>query len=222
MAHYVNCKYCDTKFDRDKKSYVELGKHYAHAECYLRECVANPLLPTLEIHDPTDIVICCYCKKSFNKTKIPFVAVGKKYAHIACAELEALRPKTEQEKLDDYICNLFDVMYVPPRIRKQINQYVSEYGYSYSGIRKSLEYFYDIKKNSIEKAHDSIGIVPYIYKEAYKYWETIFNANNANDQKDINSYVPKKEQVIIPVPEVKEMRKKSFSFLDLDEVEDGE
>lgn len=32
-------------------------------------------------------------------------------------------------------------------------------------------YFFDIKQNSIEKANNGIGIVPYIYEEANQYFD---------------------------------------------------
>ena len=35
----------------------------------------------------------------------------------------------------------------------------------------TLKYFFEIKKNSIEKSKGSIGIIPYIYSEAALYYE---------------------------------------------------
>jgi hypothetical protein len=42
--------------------------------------------------------------------------------------------------------------------------------YTYSGIKRTLEYFYEVKKNSIEKANGGIGIVPWVYEEAKRYY----------------------------------------------------
>ena len=61
-----------------------------------------------------------------------------------CSELEAKREKTDAEKLDDYIMKLMNYDYVPPMARKQINQFIKEYNYTYSGILKALIYYYDI------------------------------------------------------------------------------
>lgn len=43
-------------------------------------------------------------------------------------------------------------------------------GMPYKGQLLTLKYFYEIKRNNIEKAHGSIGIIPFIYKEAEQYY----------------------------------------------------
>lgn len=45
-------------------------------------------------------------------------------------------------------------------------------GMPYRGQLLTLKYFYDIRKNSTEKSHGSIGIIPFIYDEAKLYYET--------------------------------------------------
>lgn len=44
-------------------------------------------------------------------------------------------------------------------------------GMPYRGQLLTLKYFYEVKKNSTEKAHGSIGIIPFIYDEAKYYYE---------------------------------------------------
>lgn len=44
-------------------------------------------------------------------------------------------------------------------------------GMPYRGQLLTLKYFYEIKKNSIEKAHGSIGIINFVYDEARLYYE---------------------------------------------------
>lgn len=214
----VKCLYCDTTFDRDKIAYVSpKARRYAHADCYLRERVNNPKLPELEIIDPNDIVVCHICKKSFNKKHTEFKQIGKKYVHNSCAELEEKREKTDAEKLDEYIMHLFGTDYVSPRIKKQINDYMAEYNYTYTGILKALVYFYEIKKNSLEKAQGGIGIVPYIYNDAYNYYYSLWLAQQKNENKDVANYIPVIREVHIPVPQRKIKKRKLFSFLDEEE-----
>ena len=90
MSHYVKCKICGERFDRDATSYVQVSKQrYAHAECYLRERAKDASLPQLEITDPTNFVTCIYCKKTIDKTKDAYKQIGnKKYAHLSCLELQ--------------------------------------------------------------------------------------------------------------------------------------
>jgi hypothetical protein len=117
---------------------------------------------------------------------------------------------------------LFKEDYVNARIRKQINEFLNKYNYTYSGIHRSLEYFYDIKGNSIEKANGGIGIVPFIYQDAYNYYYNLWLAKERNKNKNIQEFIPKTVEVKIPPPQRKIKVKKKFTFLDEEEVADNE
>lgn len=140
---------------------------------------------------------------------------------MVCSELEAKREKTDAEKLDDYIMKLFNYDYVPPRARKQINNFIQEYNYTYSGMLKALIYFYEIKGGSVEEAHGGIGIIPFIYQDAYNYYYNLWLANQKNQNKELNQYIPKIIEVKIPVPQRKMEKRKLFSFLDEEEAING-
>ena len=163
------------------------------------------------------IVTCIYCKKKFDRDKLPFIQVSqRRYAHQECSLTE------EQKKsiidLDNYIMQLFKIDYVDARIRKQIKQYREEYNYTYSGIRKALVYFYEVKGNPIEKANGGIGIVPYVYQNAYNYYLALWQAQQKNQDKVLTNYIPKVKEVVIPRPQRKVKKRELFTFLD-EEVE---
>ena len=109
---------------------------------------------------------------------------------------------------------LFNADYINARIRKQINDFKAQHNYTYTGMRKSLVYFYEIKKNSLEKANGGIGIIPYIYDSANQYYYNIWLANQTNEAKPIIQYQPVEREIIIPPPKRVEKKKKLFSFLD--------
>lgn len=44
-------------------------------------------------------------------------------------------------------------------------------GMPYRGQLLTLKYFYEVKKNSLEKANGSIGIIPFVFAEARTYYE---------------------------------------------------
>ena len=134
-------------------------------------------MPELKIIDPLDKTKCIYCKKEISKSAENVIQIkNEKFAHKACADKENSRELTDAEKLDRYIIQLFNVDYVYPTIKKQIVQFIKDYNFSYSGIQKSLQYFYDVKKNDINKANNRISIVPYVYQEAYNYYFNIWQA----------------------------------------------
>ena len=112
---------------------------------------------------------------------------------------------------------LFKWDYVKPRVKKQISQYIDEYNFTYSGIRKALMYFYEIKGKSLDKAQGGIGIVPYIYQDAYNYYYALWEAQQKNKDIVVEQYVPQVKEIFIPIPERKTRSRKLFTFLDEEE-----
>ena len=160
-------------------------------------------------------VKCTKCGQIFDRDAIPYIETGnRRYAHKVCPLPPNPKEEEDKEKLEAYIKNLFKIDYIDPRIRKQINQYINEYHYSYSGILKSLTYFYEIKGNSLDKANGGIGIVPYVYKNAYNYYFAIWEAQQKNEGKVIEEYKPKVKEVVIPIPKRKVRKRRLFAFLD--------
>lgn len=167
-------------------------------------------------------VLCYYCKKKFDRDRLPFVQVSaKRYAHTECAH-DAAQHQSQEEKdreaLEAYIKKLFNTDFVEPRTQKLIKQYREDYHYTYSGILKALTYFYDVKGNNIEKANGSIGIVPYTYKQAYDYYLSVWEANQSNEGKVIENYRPEVKEVSIMRPRrIKKLV--NWSFLDQEDEE---
>ena len=117
--------------------------------------------------------------------------------------------------MEKYIKTLFGIDMITPKINKQIKEYVEKYNYTYSGIMATLKYAFETKHNDIEKANGGIGIVPYLYQEAWKYNYELWKANNKNEQ--ILSKDKKQARVVevtIPNPERKPMKKRKFKFLE--------
>ena len=221
MSHVVICPYCRTKFDRDKEEYAIVGaRRYAHAACMLREAQKDPNYIKKEIIDPTENVQCTYCKKTLSKKDEDCVFIdSNKYAHKSCQQLEEQREKTDKEKLEDYIKQLFNITYIEPRVKNQIKKFTEEYNYTYSGMQKTLYYFYEIKGGDKEKANGGIGIIPYVYQDAHRYFYNLWLMQQTNKDVEINLYVPRIKEVVIQRP-VKKIKKRPL-FVFLDEGEDN-
>lgn len=120
--------------------------------------------------------------------------------------------------LETYIKKLLNIDNLNIKIRKQISDYHNNQNYSYSGILKALTYFYEVKGNSTEKANGGIGIVPYVYQQAYNYYYAIWVAKEQNEAKPIEQYVAPERTIIIPPPKSKDKKKRQlFTFLDEEE-----
>lgn len=172
------------------------------------------------------IVICKLCQKKFDLNSEQGVKInGSRYAHLSCAQ-EANKPYLElvpMEKsatdpdfmqLKDYINKILGEKANWPSITKQIKKYKEEDGYTYSGMLKSLIYFYDIKHNPVKT--NNVAIIPYIYKDAKEYYYNLFVIQQQAEQLEVNHFKHEIKEITIPIPKF-EKRKKLF---DLEEEED--
>ena len=165
---------------------------------------------------------CAICGKEFDRNAVQAVRHGaRRYSHWTCepnGELVPMENKIDPEldKLNNYIINLLGKDYNAARVKKQIKDF-KEQGMSYSGMLKSLIYFYEVKGNSKEKANGGIGIVPFVYKDAYNYYYDLFMAQQRNENKKL--FIERVREIIIKPPKVE----KPVKLFDLDkELGDGE
>lgn len=161
------------------------------------------------------VVKCPICDLSFDRNAEEYVQVGRRYAHKACHENAQKKISAEQKALADlenYIMAMFKETYVNPRIRQQLKRMVEKYGYSYTGILKTLIYFFEIKGNSIEKANGGIGIVPYVYNDAREYYFRLHEAQKKNEDKEVKNYVKQGKEVVIKPPQRKPKQIKLFNL----------
>ena len=169
--------------------------------------------------------ICKICGKQFDRNAEQAVIAGpRRYAHQKCLPTGELVPMEnpidpELDKLNNYIINLLGEDYNAARVKKQIKDF-KEQGMSYSGMLKSLIYFYEVKGNSKDKANGGIGIIPYIYKDAFNYYKAIFIAKQTNETK-INIVNYKTKEITIKPPEIK-IKKRIFDLSDIKEADDEE
>ena len=167
------------------------------------------------------IVKCLYCGEPFdrNNPDIPFVQRGRRYAHTKCAE-EYDNSLTQEQKdlnsLIEYIKKLLGEDYNFMKVKKQIEDYHKKYDYSYSGMLRSLIWFYEVKQNSIDKANGGIGIIPFIYNDAYKYYYNIYLAQQKN--KDVQKYKVTVNEVTIQSPRMYVRPPHLFNLDDEEEV----
>ena len=110
--------------------------------------------------------LCQYCKSQSNKVdKENAVRIDNKNFHSNCAKLYL-----DKKELQETICRIFNLKAPGPKNNAYISKFHNE-GMTFKGMTHTLVYFYEIKKNSIEKSNDGIGIIPYVYDEARKFYE---------------------------------------------------
>ena len=158
---------------------------------------------------------CPICELMFDRDKCEFVHIKNRYYHKVCYD-NMMATKTQEEKdlesLENYIKKLFKDDFINPRIRKQMKTFKEQYNYSYSGMLKSLIYFFEIKGNDVEKAKGGIGIIPYVYKDAFNYYYALHLAQEKNKDKDVSKYVIEGKEIKIKPPQLKPKQKRLFNM----------
>ena len=142
-------------------------------------------------------VICKYCGVEFNKDLEPYEKVSNRYAHKACYDNKQLEIQQKRE-LTDYIQRLY-YPYEPDwkMVTAQIKRYKDE-GMTYYGMLHTLEFFFKIKGNKVDK-NLGIGIIPYQYKKATAYFKNLNEtyAKSLAIQENDNIDIQEKEEVIV-------------------------
>ena len=106
-------------------------------------------------------VKCPGCDQRFHREDHEHIHLKNRYWHKSCYNNQSQEQQQEQDDklmLEAYICGLFKTDYISPRIRKQINDMVNQYGFTLSGILGSLKYWFEVKDGCTSKANGGIGI----------------------------------------------------------------
>lgn len=168
-------------------------------------------------------VKCPGCEESFHREGLvegeDFVYIKKRYWHKKCYEKTLSTITEDQEivkELEAYICQVFQIDYVHAKIRRQINDMIAKYGYSYSGILGTLRYWFEIKRNPVDAAKGGIGIVPYVYEDAKRYFQNLFQAQERNRDTELDSAVSAIITIKIhsPIPKRKQVKAFDLGFLE--------
>lgn len=166
------------------------------------------------------IVKCVFCGKQFDRDKIEFVQMGsRRYAHRQCnADDIAQEDKVQEdrERLVEYLKKLFDVdNRLNPVLNSQLKKFREQFNYTDVGILKALKYFYEVRGQNSTQKFSGIGIVPYVYDEAQKYYYNLFLIRQKNAAKPVEQFRRVERTINIPVPTRQDKRKRRlFTFIE--------
>ena len=115
---------------------------------------------------------CPECERQVDKDTQRWVKHSSKTYHEVCFQQFQTR-KQDREELLAYICELYQIPVPNGFMLKQIKDFQETYGYKIKGIQMALHYFHEIKGHPIDG--QGIGIIPYIYDEAKRYYIELSN-----------------------------------------------
>jgi hypothetical protein len=134
---------------------------------------------------------CQYCNKKFDKIEGNYEKVNTKYYHKECFA-KWQQENQDRQELYDCIKEIFHITFPTGFMLRQIKEYKEVRGYTYKGMTLALKYFFEIQKNNPKV--QSLGIIPYIYDQAKKYWRDI-----KIKQKQMEKDEQPKEKIIINI-----------------------
>ena len=192
----------------------------------------NPVIEALNNEGESKIIankslidFLCFILKKRNNKELPLVISYKKNVNyitltIICQNIKMSDNEVSElfslsSKDFDFTQNLFEKNFNKKRIESQLNRMIKEnVGFTYSGVFKTLVYWYEVKRGDVEKSHYSINIVPYVYNDAKEYYRQLWMVQQLNADKDIEAYKPKTKVITIPNPVRQELiKRKKFEFL---------
>lgn len=166
------------------------------------------------------LVKCYYCSNTFDANIEPYIMINsRRYAHEQCyKEKQQNEDKTKKDKeiLELYIKQLFSYDKIPVRVYKQIKDFVEKDEYTYSGIYKTLKYWFEVQKGDIKKANGGIAIVEYKYEQAREYYRDLEETKERNKKASITPMdIPTKKIYIRSFKrEPMKHKRRLFKFLD--------
>ena len=175
----VKCRRCGEQIDKRIDEFVKISNGYAHKKCEEQFQIKK------------NTVICQICRCGINKLTDEYVKKTNGYVHKSCISTEDL----DKAELNNYICQIFHLKAPGPVNLSLIKKFHTENGYSYKSMYYALKYYFEVKKGSIEKSQNRIGILPYIYDDAKKYYNNLTNVQN-NVMHNIEMQLNKKESVV--------------------------
>ncbi len=136
-------------------------------------------------------VKCLFCNSYFDRETVPCVKIGRRYAHKTCVEgnQELTAEYQEKESFWAYIKKIYGSKYNFQLINTQATQYIEAYHYTWKSMENALRWFYEVKKGNIDEGNGGIGIIPFIYDEANKYYEQMNLTKAKNEKKGGSSVV---------------------------------
>lgn len=117
----------------------------------------------------------------------------------------------EKRAVVEYVEQLTQ-MKATAKIYKLLEDYCKKYKFTYVGMLRGLQYYYEALENTPEG--DCIGIIPYIYDEAQEYMNRIDKAASFNDKvtaKELKEMYPKVKYTV-------KKKKESLDLIDISSI----
>lgn len=114
------------------------------------------------------LVKCAFCGlTTVDKSSDDYIRYHDKNFHKECGKRQQ-----ERDEFFDYVCLLYKLKAPGPRIYSQASKFVTEKGYTYKGMARTLYFMYEVQsvKNNRDWSNATLGLIPYYYDDAQRYF----------------------------------------------------
>lgn len=202
MIKEIKCKgYCGKQYDR--KLLVKVGSKDMCPDCAKKYEEEKKRKVQNRLYKCQG-----FCGESYKMADM-IVNAGKKYCK-SCYD-KIIKDRSDMYILGQTICRLFDLPYVTPRIKKQINDYREKYDYTILGINTTLLYIEKNRNITFDEKY-GIGIVGYYYLNAIKDYKE--QANRMFENKNVEIKTNKNIIETLKPTTINEMKKQKLISLE--------
>lgn len=131
----------------------------------------------------SELKSCCVCKNEFD-ISLMYRQGRSKYYCENCVEPSY----RDWCILFEYVKKLYNVKQISPMIITQLNKYKKDKDYSFTdiGMYYTLKYYYEMLQNEVNE-EKGVGIIPYYYGKASKFYGRVFDLEEIADTFDFAS-----------------------------------
>lgn len=192
------CVICGNEIETNDIKLVDYKNRKAHEKCFNNFIKIQTTTKTNQLKEKASQ------KKSGTKT-----TSAKKDT---LSDFKSEEEFQERKDLIDYLKKLLQTEEINAKVLHLLQTYRNKYKWSDANIKKALVWFYELKTESDSNAYkktlypDKVGILPYIYDEAMRYYQTIEEAEKRNNDVDISQLYQSKRIKIkhkeIEIPQI--------------------
>jgi len=160
-------------------------------------------------------VKCPICGK-FNEKSLT-VLDNKRYYCEDCYKKKK-QESADYKALISFICELFEISQPEGLILKQIKKFKEDFGYTYKGMKTTLDYFFNIKTKKTPDNGMGVGIIPFIYKEAFEFYSDRLRIKQALKNGNVDLELPINEIQINRKDMAKKNKYKDVVHIDIEDI----
>jgi hypothetical protein len=124
----------------------------------------------------------------------------------------------DYKELIAYICELYGIDTPTGWMLKQIKDFKEQFNYTYKGIKTTLHYFFEIQEGNDVSNSVGIGIVPFVYEEAKRFYIDKKAVKDSVIGVDINDMQLNKRTITIKRNTFEDNKYKSVALINIEKL----